>query len=237
MAARALNFQFLGVHGPRVEEVGLQAERLAWIDAPACLGKIRVLGELLAAGAAMRLRVLVPDGDQAAQLRALERAGAFSHEVRVLFLVDRSALAAVLQRPRDLTREGLKAVRQALDDAGYTEPKLRVAWRMKTNEDIAATVVGFIRQRGLGDALVPYADRVDAALARVLASRPWTEEQRRWLERIARQMKSETVVDRAALDRGAFQTFGGAQRADKVFGGAVDEVLGDLHEAVWTRAG
>lgn len=147
------------------------------------------------------------------------------------------ALRAVLQRPRELTREALKEVRQALDDAGYSEPKLRVAWRQTTNEDIAATIIGYIRQRALGDALKPYATRVDTALARMLAGRAWTDEQRRWLERIAAQMKAEVVVDRPALDRGAFQTIGGARRADKVFDGQVEAVLGDLHEAVWKDAG
>lgn len=147
------------------------------------------------------------------------------------------ALKAVLQRPRDLTREGLKSVREALEGAGFGESKVRTAWKMKSNDEIAATIVGFIRQRSLGGALVPYEVRVDHALEGVLKSRAWSDEQARWLTRIAAQMKAEVVVDRGALDRGAFTTIGGAKRAEKVFEGHLDEVLGAMADAVWSDAG
>ncbi len=146
------------------------------------------------------------------------------------------ALRSVVQRPRDLTREGLKQVREALEGAGFSEAKVRTAWKMKANHEIAAGIVGFIRQRALGDALVPYDTRVEHALATVLTAHPWTDEQRQWLTKIASQMKSEVVVDRAALDRGAFTSIGGARKAERVFAGQLDEVLGELHDAVWETA-
>jgi type I restriction enzyme R subunit len=39
----------------------------------------------------------------------------------------------------------------------------RLAWRELTNQDIAARIVGYIRQAAIGDALVPYEQRVDRA--------------------------------------------------------------------------
>ncbi|MFI5301133.1 MAG: type I restriction-modification enzyme R subunit C-terminal domain-containing protein, partial [Polyangiales bacterium] len=144
------------------------------------------------------------------------------------------ALIVVTQRPRDLTRAELKELRRVLDEAGYPESYLRTAWKETTNADIAASIVGFIRQAALGDALVPYAERVDRAVAKVLASRKWTNGQRQWLERIGKQMKAETIVDREALDAGAFQTEGGGFRGlDKRFDGKLDDVLGELRSAVW----
>ncbi|MEB3885212.1 type I restriction-modification system endonuclease, partial [Lyngbya sp. CCY1209] len=106
------------------------------------------------------------------------------------------ALLVIVQRPRDLTREQLKEVALLLGNAGYTESNLQTAWRETTNQDIAASIIGFIRQATLGDALIPYKERVDRAIATVLASRRWTDSQRKWLERIGKQLKSETVVDR-----------------------------------------
>lgn len=85
----------------------------------------------------------------------------------------------------------------------------------------------------MGDALVPYAERVDAALKKVLASRPWKDPQRKWLERIGKQLKLETVVDREALDQGAFQRDGGFKKIDKVFDGALEDVLSDLRGEIW----
>lgn len=146
------------------------------------------------------------------------------------------ALLVVTQRPRELTRQQLKELRLALDQAGYSEAALQTAWRETTNQDIAASIIGFIRRAALGDALMPYAERVDRALKKILASRPWTDPQRKWIERIGQQLRAEIIVDREALDRGQFKTQGGYTRINKVFDGKLDAVLGDLHEALWQSA-
>jgi type I restriction enzyme R subunit len=147
------------------------------------------------------------------------------------------ALVVVTQRPRDLTRAQLKELRAALDRAGYSETMLRSAWRDATNEDIAASIVGYIRQAALGDALVPYGERVDRAMKKILARQPWTAPQRQWLERIGQQLKQETVVDKAALDQGQFKAQGGFKRIDKVFGGHLEQVLIDIKSKIWGDVG
>jgi type I restriction enzyme, R subunit len=114
------------------------------------------------------------------------------------------ALITVLTRPRDLTRKQLKELVLALDQAGFTEMRLATAWRELSNQDIAARIIGYIRQAAIGDALLPYAERVDHALqnllAKPLAGKPWTQPQRDWLKRIAAQTKANILVDRDALD-------------------------------------
>jgi type I restriction enzyme R subunit len=95
-------------------------------------------------------------------------------------------------------------VRLALDLAGYSEVNLQTAWRQMTNEDMAALIVGLIRKAAIGDALVPYGDRVDRAMKHILAQQAWTPPQRQWLDRIGKQLRQEYIVDRAALDSGAF---------------------------------
>jgi len=143
------------------------------------------------------------------------------------------ALLVVTQRPRELTRAQLKELRAALDAAGYSETMLRSAWRDATNQDIAASIIGHIRQAALGDALVPHKERVDRALKQILESQRWTAPQRKWLERIGQQLKQETVVDKAALDQGQFKTQGGFKRINKVFGGQLEQVLTDLNDQIW----
>lgn len=95
---------------------------------------------------------------------------AFEEFVRT-HMNDIPALAVVAQRPRELTRKQLKDLKLALDQAGFDEPSLRTAWRQKSNVDIAASILGYIRKAALGDALVPYGQRVDRALTSILASR------------------------------------------------------------------
>lgn len=78
-------------------------------------------------------------------------------------------MIVVTQRPRELTKAQLKELLILLDDKGYTERNLQTAWREKTNEDIAASIIGFIRKAALGDALVPYSEKVDKAMRKIMA--------------------------------------------------------------------
>jgi type I restriction enzyme R subunit len=146
------------------------------------------------------------------------------------------ALLTVLTRPRDLTRKQLRELVLELDQAGYTETGLGTAWREMTNQDIAARIVGYIRQAAIGDALIPYTERVDHALQKLLASRAWTTPQRDWLKRIAAQTKANTLVDRDALDDPdlLFKTQGGGfKRLDKLFDGQLLQTLAAFNEALW----
>ncbi|AKV04339.1 Type I restriction-modification system, restriction subunit R [Labilithrix luteola] len=147
------------------------------------------------------------------------------------------ALLVVTQRPRELTREDLRQLKLALDEEGFNEASVQTAWRDQKSEDIAATIVGYIRQLALGSPLVPYAERVDRAVARLRKARAFTDPQVKWLERIAKQMKHETVVDKAALDAGQFKSDGGFTRLNKVFDGSLETLLGDLADEVWKDAG
>jgi type I restriction enzyme R subunit len=147
------------------------------------------------------------------------------------------ALLVVTQRPRDLTREDLRQLKLLLDQEGFSERAVQTAWRDQKNEDIAATIVGYIRQLALGSPLVPYAERVDRAVARLKKQHKFTDPQVKWLERIAKQVKLETVLDRASLDAGQFKTDGGFARLNKVFDGKLETLLGELADQVWTDAG
>jgi len=150
------------------------------------------------------------------------------------------ALVTVLTRPRELTRAQLRELVLALDRAGFTETSLASAWREVTNQDIAARIVGYIRQAAIGDALLPYGERVDRALQHLLVhppgGRPWSTPQRDWLKRIAAQTKANVLVDRAALDDSDLifkREGGGFNRLDKVFNGQLQPVLEAFNDALW----
>ena len=152
---------------------------------------------------------------------------------------DLPALITVLQRPWELTRKDLRELKLALDQRGYSEATLATAWREATNQDMAASIMGYIRQAALGDPLVPYEQRVEQALQRILASKAWTTPQRQWLQRIANQTKAITIVDREALDDDALlfrREGGGWPRLNKLFGGELDQVLHRFQQAVWDAA-
>ncbi|MFM2157572.1 MAG: hypothetical protein RLZZ124_46 [Cyanobacteriota bacterium] len=146
------------------------------------------------------------------------------------------ALTTVLQRPCELTRKDLRELRLALDQRGYNEATLATAWRETTNQEMAASIMGYIRQAALGDPLLPYEQRVERALQRILASRDWAKPQRDWLQRIANQTKAITIVDREALDDDALifrREGGGWQRLNHLFAGELDGLLRDFQQQIW----
>ncbi len=118
---------------------------------------------------------------------------------------------------------------------GYSETNLRQAWQDAKNEDIAASIVGFIRQAALGDPLIPYDERVKKAMKRIMAKRAWTVPQRKWLQRIGEQVNCELIVDRDALDQEPFRADGGFNRLNRIFDGQLAAILEDINEELWQQ--
>ncbi len=147
-----------------------------------------------------------------------------------------AALTVVVQRPRELTRQQLRELKLELDRLQFSETNLRQAWKQAKNEDIAASIIGFVRQAALKEPLMPYEQRVDRALAAILKSRAWTDPQRQWLQRIGEQLKKELVVDRQALDDTPFKEHGGFNRLNKQFNGEMEAILSQISEELWRAA-
>lgn len=149
------------------------------------------------------------------------------------------AIITVVTRPQSLTRMELKELQYELDKAGFSEASLNTAWKQLTNQEIAARIIGYIRQAALGDPLKPFSQRVDEALQSMLASRQWTNPQRDWLKRLAAQTKANLLVDRAALDDPVLifkREGGGFNRLDKIFDGRLQQVLEAFNNTVWKAA-
>lgn len=144
------------------------------------------------------------------------------------------AMATVVNRPRDLTREQLKEVRLLLDGAGYSEARLKAAWRNHSNQDIAAGVIAYIRQAALGEALLPFDQRVAQAMQKIHARHAWTPVQRKWLDRLARQLTHELVIDHGFVNT-AFANDGGAKQLDKLLGGQLEQVMTALADGLWPQ--
>ncbi len=144
-----------------------------------------------------------------------------------------AALKVVTTRPRDLTRQDLKALQLLLAEHEFDESRLRAAWKAARNEDIAATIIGYIRQAAIGSPLVPFEERVDRAVARIKQQRLWSPNQERWLDRLAAQLKREIIIDESLFEAPAFRQYGGRRALEAQFPGEVDNLLDQLSHLMW----
>ena len=104
--------------------------------------------------------------------------------------------------------------------------------RNQTNKDIAASIIGYIRRAALGEPLIPFEQRVAEAMDRIYTQHSWTPNQRKWLERLAKQLVHEVIIDREFVNH-RFADDGGARQMNKVLGQQLDTVLEELNEAMW----
>lgn len=148
-----------------------------------------------------------------------------------------AALSVLIGRPRDLTRAQLAEVKRLLDEHGYSAGRLQTAWRAQTNHDMVAGIIAHIRQAALGTPLTPFADRVSHAMDRIHAMRNWTQPQRNWLQRIARQLAQNAVHDPLPDNQFIHDNFqGNFRKINKVLEDQLDAVLNTLSEALWDDA-
>lgn len=143
------------------------------------------------------------------------------------------ALRIVCTRPKELTRQALKALRYELDKAGYNETRLQTAWKEMKNEAIAADIISFIRQQALGDALVSHEARIHNAMQKVLKMRDWSKIQIKWLQRIEKQLLEEYVISKDDFDKEPFRKEGGYHRINKIFAQELDHIIELLNENLY----
>ena len=72
-------------------------------------------------------------------------------------------------------------------------------------------------------------------MEQIYRSQSWTPVQRKWLDRLARQLVHEVIVDRDFINE-RFADDGGAKRLDGLLGRQLDKLLDQLGDALWQVA-
>ena len=146
-----------------------------------------------------------------------------------------AALNIVATRPKELTRESLKELKLILDRNNFREEWLKTAWRDMTNEDIAADIISFIRQRSVGDALVSKDDRIHTAIVKTKKAHPELGKvQLNWLDHIEAYLLKEVVLNKESFEAPQFKIKGGYTAVDKAFGNKLDIIIDEINGYMYT---
>lgn len=141
-----------------------------------------------------------------------------------------AALNIVATRPKELTRAELKELKLTLDRNNFSETMLQTAWKEMTNEEIAADIISFIRQRSMGDALISKEERIHNAISKTKAAHPdMSKIQIGWLDKIEAYLMKETVLNKESFDAEAFKNKGGFTAVNKAFTGKLNEIIDEIN--------
>ena len=81
---------------------------------------------------------------------------------------------------------------------------------------------------------MPFAQRVSQAMINIYNSRAWTTQQRKWLDRLAKQLVHEVIIDHQFINN-SFADDGGVKQLNKILVDQLDSVLDELNGAIWPQ--
>jgi type I restriction enzyme R subunit len=143
------------------------------------------------------------------------------------------ALNIVCTRPKELTREALKSLKLELDRHSFTEVQLNTAWKEASNEEITADIITFIRKLAIGSPLISHEQRIKNAVIKLKKKHYFSKIEVDWLNRIEKQMLSDSILNKETFETGAFKTKGGYNAIDKIFGNKLDEIIAEVNEYLY----
>ena len=134
---------------------------------------------------------------------------AFSNYVKT-HMNEIAALSIVCTRPRDLTRDALKALRLTLDREGFTTQQLNTAISELTNEEIAADIISLIRRYAIGSSLISHEARIRRAVDKLKKAHNFSKQEKSWIGRMEKYLMEESVLNVQVFDEDSrFKTYGG----------------------------
>ncbi|HEX9340493.1 MAG TPA: type I restriction-modification enzyme R subunit C-terminal domain-containing protein [Thermoplasmata archaeon] len=139
------------------------------------------------------------------------------------------ALEILLDRPREFDTRYLAELRKKLAEQPerFTEENLRRVYR-----DSLADIISIIRHAAKNEPLVTAEQRVDSAMAKIRQGKTFKPIQENWLQLIRDHLVQNLLIERAYLETIPFSRHGGWNRANRDFGGRLEELLKEINLAV-----
>ena len=143
------------------------------------------------------------------------------------------ALNIVCTRPKELTRDTLKSLKLELDRYKFTETQLNTAWKELSNEDITADIITFIRKLANDSPFISHEQRIKNAVNKLKRKHSFSKMELDWLNRIEKQLLSDSILNKETFETGAFETKGGYKVLNKIFENKLDEIISEINEYLY----
>lgn len=149
-----------------------------------------------------------------------------------------AALSIVCTRPKELTRDTLKALRLTLDREGFTTQQLNTAISELTNEEIAADIISLIRKYAIGSALISHEARIRRAVDKLKKAHNFSKQEMSWIGRMEKYLLEESVLNVQVFDEDTrFKSNGGFAKINKIFQNKLENIVIELNEYLYDDGG
>jgi len=145
---------------------------------------------------------------------------------------DIQALQILLRRPAEWSPAALKQLTDALVTAPehFSEANLRRAFRAAKHRDLV-DIISMVKHAAEGSSpLLTAGERVNAAVAEVAEGRNLTADEQQWMEYIRLHLVQNLSIDMEDFEAmPILSDHGGWGRANRVFGGQLEQIIADLN--------
>jgi type I restriction enzyme R subunit len=145
------------------------------------------------------------------------------------------AIKILLDRPQDWSTDALAELRQKLATTPerFTRENLEKAHAARYHKNLVDIISMIKHAAREEEPLLTASERVERAFAKITGGREFTQEQRRWLDRIRAHLVVSLSIDREDFENvPILLDAGGWNAAEKVFEGRLDDLLHRINEAV-----
>ena len=149
-----------------------------------------------------------------------------------------AALSIVCTRPKELTRDALKALRLTLDREGFTTQQLNTAISQLTNEEIAADIISLIRRYAIGSSLISHEARIHRAVDKLKKAHNFSKQEMTWIGRMEKYLLEESVLNLQVFEEDSrFKSSGGFDKINKIFQNKLENIVMELNEYLYDDGG
>jgi type I restriction enzyme R subunit len=145
------------------------------------------------------------------------------------------AIRILLSRPKKWSTRALTELKEKLKAAPerFTVENLQKAHQAQYHKALV-DIISMVKHAACEqEPLLTAQERVEGAFEQVCAGRKFTAEQRKWLDRIRAHLVENLSIDREDFEAmPILEDAGGWKRADRVFDGALEELIDTLNELV-----
>jgi type I restriction enzyme, R subunit len=145
------------------------------------------------------------------------------------------AISILLERPKNWSTDALSELQTKLAEAPlrFTIKNLQAAHKLRYDKALA-DLISMVKHAADGEnALLSAEERVDTAFQHVTSGKEFTDEQKKWLERIRAHLVQNLAVDEEDFDVfPIFERAGGHGRAQTVFAGQLPQLIQQFNEAI-----